>query len=76
MLYLKCPTCKMLLGDKQLIYERLIEEICKDCDIHKLTNEQADKLKQEVVNSMGIDRERYCCKMRLMTYKKIIEIVK
>ena len=76
MLYLKCPTCKTLLGDKQMIYEKVISEICKDCDIHKLTEEEADKLKQEVVNSIGIESERYCCKMRLMTFKKLIEIVK
>jgi DNA-directed RNA polymerase subunit N (RpoN/RPB10) len=74
MLYIKCPTCKMLLGDKQVIYEKLIQEICKDCDIGKISAEKGDLLKQEVVNSMGL--ERYCCKMRLMTFKKLIEIVK
>lgn len=74
MLYLKCPTCKYLLGDIQLIYEELITHVCKEHDIGKITLKEANKLKEEIVNSLGL--ERYCCKMRLLTYTKFINLVK
>ena len=28
MLYFRCPTCRTLLADKQLVYERELEKIC------------------------------------------------
>jgi DNA-directed RNA polymerase subunit N (RpoN/RPB10) len=63
----------MLLGDKQIIYEKLIDDICKKEELGKITSEEAGKMKQKVGLSMGL--ERYCCKMRLMTYKRLIDII-
>lgn len=73
MLYIKCPSCKTLLGDKQDTYEKIINAICQDFEAGKITQENADLFKQGVINSFGL---KYCCKMRLMTYRKIIEFVK
>lgn len=38
MLYVKCPSCKMMLGDKQLIYETILAKICSDYDTGKINN--------------------------------------
>ncbi len=76
MLYLKCPTCRNLLGNKQLYFEQKMDEICKDCDMKKITFEEAEEKKMELVNFLIPNKHRYCCKMRLMTYRKIIEFVK
>lgn len=70
MLYSACPTCGTLLADKQLDYE---EKLKKICDNPKLSQEDKDKQKMELINSMGL--ERYCCKMKLMTYVDLIKIV-
>ena len=37
MLYLKCPTCRKLLGNVQLTYERIFDQICKDEEL-KINN--------------------------------------
>lgn len=76
MLYLKCPTCRNLLGNKQLYFEQKMEEICKDCDMKKLTFEEGEKKKIELVDFLIPNQDRYCCRMRLLTYRKIIEFVK
>ena len=70
----KCLTCHMLLADKQIQYERILDKICLDCETNKLTKEEGDELKKKLVNSLGLDR--YCCHMRTMTYSRLINIVK
>lgn len=71
MLYLKCPTCGTILGDRIRIYETELEKIETD-----LTSDEAMKLdlKEKLVNSLEL--EKYCCKMRLITYKDKTEIFK
>jgi hypothetical protein len=76
MLYMKCPTCRNLLGNKQIYYEENFDRISKDYEVGKITSEEADKQKIELVNFLIPNKERYCCKMRLMTYKRLIEIIK
>jgi len=76
MLYLKCPTCHKLLGNKQLYYEENFDKIIKDLEMGKLSNEEADQKKSELLNFILPDKDRYCCRMRFLTYKRLIEIVK
>ena len=76
MLYLKCPTCHKLLGNKLLYYEENFDKIVKDQEMGKLTPEEADKKKVELLNFILPDQDRYCCRMRFLTYKRLIEIVK
>jgi DNA-directed RNA polymerase subunit N (RpoN/RPB10) len=73
---MKCPTCRNLLGNKQIYYEENFDRISKDYEVGKITSEEADKQKIELVNFLIPNKERYCCKMRLMTYKRLIEIIK
>jgi DNA-directed RNA polymerase subunit N (RpoN/RPB10) len=73
---MKCPTCKNILGNKQIYYEQNLDKICKDQEMNKITDDEAEKRKIELVNFLIPNKHRYCCKMRLMTYKRLIEIVK
>ena len=76
MLYLKCPTCHKLLGNKQIYYEETFDKIIKDVEMGEITNDEADKKKAELLNFILPDKDRYCCRMRFLTYKRLIEIVK
>lgn len=71
MMYMKCPTCKHMLCHLQVSYEKQLNEI--DSDPH-MSEEKKKEEKIKLVNSFGL--RRYCCTMRLMTYKRLIEIVK
>lgn len=74
MMYMVCPTCHNLLGDKQIYFETELSKICKDCEMGKYTPEEEFNKKKELVNSLGL--KRYCCKQRLITYVKVVEVVK
>lgn len=72
MLYIRCPTCNRLLADKMIIYEREIRNIT---DNPKLTNDEKQVEKIKLINSLKIPPDRYCCRMRLMTYRDLVNIV-
>ena len=76
-----CPTCGELLGDKQLIYENQLNDLCKklgvdynylsetnNSTIHPEFIEERKKLVNEIC-------ERYCCKMLMVTYINKVEYV-
>ena len=71
MIYMRCPTCGYILGNRQILYESRMEEIMNnpntDDDI-KL------ELKTKLVESLKL--KRYCCKIRVMTFKQLTEIIK
>lgn len=73
MLYLKCPSCNRLLADKVIPYKQGLKKIC---DNTKLSQEEQDKEKEKLINSLGIPHDRYCCRMRLITYRELVNIVK
>ena len=68
MLYLTCPTCGYFLGQKTMQYEDGKKDICTN---PKLTAEQKEKALSELLLRLGL--RRYCCKMRMMTYKDIVQ---
>ena len=71
MIYLKCPSCGYILGNRQMLYEKGLDDI----ESNPNTDEETKlKLKTELVDSLKI--KRYCCKMRLITYKAKTEIFK
>lgn len=67
MLYMSCPTCGKFLGDKTKNFEDKKEIICKN---PKLTEKDKGEEIQKLINSLNL--RRYCCKMRLMTYKDMV----
>ena len=71
MLYIKCPTCKTLLGDKDIPFNTELDKIRED---KNLTDEQKTKKTIELYDKFSI--ENYCCKMRFKTFIDQINIVK
>lgn len=75
MLYILCPTCRNLLGNKQKYYERKLMEIQQKYDMKKYkTYNEMENDKINLVNSLGL--RRYCCKQRLLTYVNCVDVVK
>jgi DNA-directed RNA polymerase subunit N (RpoN/RPB10) len=67
MLYLSCPTCGYFLGNKTMEFETKKDLIC--------SNPKYDKAKQgEEIQKLlkSLKLRRYCCRMRMMTYKDIV----
>ena len=71
MIYLKCTTCGYILGNRQKMYDMGLEEI----ESNPNNDEQTKlELKNKLVESLKL--KRYCCKMRVITYKNKTEIFK
>jgi DNA-directed RNA polymerase subunit N (RpoN/RPB10) len=68
MLYLTCPTCGYFLGQKVIEYEKNKTLICNN---PKLSIEEKETNLSKLLISVNL--RRYCCKMRLMTYKDIVQ---
>jgi DNA-directed RNA polymerase subunit N (RpoN/RPB10) len=69
MLYPVCPTCRMLLADKQLPYEKMINEL----DSKDYSHEKYMKEKTKILDKLGLTR--YCCRMRIISYVDHVKIV-
>lgn len=67
MLYVTCPTCGTFLGNKTIQFEEEKKKICNNPSYN-------DKKKSEMISKLLNDLKfkRYCCKMRMMTYKDIV----
>ena len=70
MLYATCPTCGFLLADKEIPFE---EGIIKISENKELTEEKKNEEIYKLINKLKI--ERYCCRMRLITYVNQIELI-
>jgi DNA-directed RNA polymerase subunit N (RpoN/RPB10) len=68
MLYINCPTCGYFLGMKTIEWEEKSNEICNNPN---LTDTEKEEKKTKLLLSLNIPR--YCCKMRIMTYKRIVQ---
>ena len=69
MLYPVCPTCKMLLADKQIPYEKAMEDLSNK----NLSDKQISEERKKLFQKLGITR--YCCKMRLISYVDHTKVV-
>jgi len=68
MLYITCPTCGYFLGQKTLQYELGKKDICSNPN---LSAEEREAELSRLLLSLNL--RRYCCKMRMMTYKDIVQ---
>lgn len=68
MLYISCPTCGYFLGRITIEYEKQKEQICENPE---LSDEEKEKKLSILLQSLNL--RRYCCKMRIMTYKDIVQ---
>jgi hypothetical protein len=81
MLYMRCPTCGELLGNKEPILIKKLKEICDelnvDDDILSIGTIDKDpvfiKKRQELVTEMC---PNICCRIRMPTYIDIVQIIK
>jgi len=62
MRYYRCPTCKTILADKELIYDKESEIIREN---NNLSEEEKDVLLRELPRKLKL--VRYCCIFRLIT---------
>ncbi len=68
MIYITCPTCGFFIGSKTIEYETKKEQICSNTSLSE--EEQAVEI-QTLIKGLGL--RRYCCRMRLMTGKDIVQ---
>tara|TARA_A100001015_G_C14694575_1_gene595789 strand:+ start:134 stop:361 length:228 start_codon:yes stop_codon:yes gene_type:complete len=68
MIYSSCPTCGYFIGN---IVEKYETEKIKICNNIKLTEKEQEKEIQKVFGQLGL--RRYCCKMRVMSCKNMVE---
>ena len=70
MIYLKCQTCATVLGNREIKYEKGLEKIMNDSNI---SDDKKRQLKTELLNSLGLKNP--CCKMRIMSYIQLTDII-
>jgi DNA-directed RNA polymerase subunit N (RpoN/RPB10) len=68
---MKCPSCGYLLGNRQIIYEKGLREIMNNPNANE---EEKLLLRIKLVESLNI--KNYCCRMRVITFKQVTEIIK
>ena len=70
MIYLTCPTCGFFLGSKTIEFETKKAEICNNPNLNE--QQQGDEISKLVLT---LNIRRYCCRMRLITAKDIVQDV-
>ena len=71
MIYIRCPSCGYILGNRQMLYESKLDEIVSNPN---LDEDAKLDLKTKLVDNLKL--KRYCCKMRVITFKQLTDIVK
>jgi len=64
---MSCPTCGFFIGQKTEEYDTKKNEICAN---PKLSKKDKEEQISKLLNSLKF--RRYCCKMRMMTYKDMV----
>ena len=70
--YIKCPSCGRLLADKELLFDKGIKEINNEI----LNDDEREQRIMKLVDSLQIPKNNYCCKMRILTYVDLYNVVK
>jgi DNA-directed RNA polymerase subunit N (RpoN/RPB10) len=68
MIYITCPTCGYFIGSKAIEYDTKKAEICANTELSE--QQQAEEI-QKLLKNLKI--RRYCCRMRIMTTKDIVQ---
>ena len=71
MLYYKCPTCKTILANKELIYDQKLNEVCAKMGSNKKGIEDS---KKQILDELQL--ENYCCRMRMLGKIRLVDIIK
>ena len=70
MIYLTCPTCGFFIGCKVIEFETKKAQICNN---PKISEEDQSIQISQLVKSLNL--RRYCCRMRLISTKDIVQDV-
>lgn len=70
MLYYKCPSCRTILANKQIPYEKGLDKICEN---NKLSDEEKNDEKRILLDKLQL--VNICCRMRMISYIKKVEIL-
>ena len=81
MLYIICPNCGEVLGNKQIVFEEGMKKICDDLniDFNMVSLGMSDKegeykeKRGELINTLC---SRICCKKYLISYVDIVHLIK
>ena len=68
MIYSSCPTCGFFIGNVSENYEKEKEKISNNV---KLSQEEKNNEISKLLRNLKI--RRYCCRMRIMTCKNIVD---
>jgi DNA-directed RNA polymerase subunit N (RpoN/RPB10) len=68
--YVKCPTCRRLIGNKYIILRKAYNDI----DNSILSDDEKREKRTDVLNSLDI--KRICCKSRLASFINTEEYLK
>jgi DNA-directed RNA polymerase subunit N (RpoN/RPB10) len=68
MIYIVCPTCGYFIGSLAIEFDKKKAEICANTDLTE--EQQADEIQKLL---KGLKIRRYCCRMRIMTIKDIVQ---
>jgi len=60
-----------LLANKQIPYEERLKKICDD---KKMSEKEKNSAKTKLLDDLGL--VRYCCRMRILGYIRLINIIK
>lgn len=69
MLYPKCPSCRTILANKQIPFEKEMEKICSTAK----SEEEMNKMKEKLLDDLEI--KRYCCRPRVLCYANLINTI-
>ena len=79
MLYIRCTNCGEILGEKVIIFENKMQELCKQykIDYDNITAEDYanDKFTGEINTMLKKMCRRICCTVPMMTYCNLVDIV-
>lgn len=70
MLYPRCPTCGTVLSNKQLPYEKEMAKICSS----NMSEREIRDAKMQLLDDLQL--KNYCCRMRMLGYVSLIQIIK
>jgi len=81
MLYMVCPTCGELLGNKQLRLMERMSKLCNDLGIDdeavslgSIENEDSYvKERQQIIKELF---KNICCRIRALNYVELVKLIK
>jgi len=79
MLYMICPGCGELLGDKQTIYTSELKKICDEFNVDDTNIARIDKDPKFIEKRKNLIEELFknmCCRVRVMTYVDLVTLIK